>query len=49
MNLTGGADVNNLSDNNIGVVANSAKNGFDIKLSKRLNGPQFGNDERTEQ
>ena len=38
MNLTGGADVNNLSDNNIGVVANSAKNGFDIKLSKDLKG-----------
>lgn len=38
MNLTGGADVNNLSDNNIGVVANSAKNGFDIKLSKDLTG-----------
>ena len=38
MNLTGGADVNNLSDNNIGVVTNSAKNGFDIKLSKDLKG-----------
>ena len=38
MNLTGGADVNNLSDNNIGVVANSTNNGFDIKLSKDITG-----------
>ena len=35
MNLTGGADVNNLSDNNIGVVANSAKNGLRHQVVKK--------------
>lgn len=36
MKLKGGADANNLSDNNIGVVNNSDGTGFDIKLSKAL-------------
>lgn len=36
MKLKGGADANNLSDNNIGVVNNSDGTGFDIKLSKDL-------------
>ena len=38
MKLKGGADANNLSDNNIGVVNNSDKTGFDIKLSKDIKG-----------
>ena len=38
MNLKGGADVTNLSDGNIGVVTNSNKDGFDIKLSKDIKG-----------
>ena len=36
MKLKGGADTNNLSDNNIGVVNNSDGTGFDIKLSKDI-------------
>ncbi|WP_273419511.1 S-layer homology domain-containing protein, partial [Veillonella caviae] len=36
--LNGGADVTNLSNNNIGVVNNANKDGFDIKLSKDLTG-----------
>ena len=36
MKLNGGADVNNLSDKNIGVVNNSDGSGFDIKLSKDI-------------
>jgi len=36
MKLKGGADANNLSDNNIGVVNNSDGTGFDIKLSKDI-------------
>ena len=36
MKLKGGADANNLSDNNLGVVNNSDGTGFDIKLSKDL-------------
>ncbi|GAA6390160.1 hypothetical protein I3700191H1_00450 [Megasphaera massiliensis] len=38
MELRGGADSDNLSDNNIGVVTNSKKTGFDIKLSKDIKG-----------
>ena len=38
MKLKGGADANNLSDNNIGVVNNSDGSGFDIKLSKDIKG-----------
>ena len=38
MKLKGGADSNNLSDNNIGVVNNSDGSGFDIKLSKDIKG-----------
>ena len=38
MNLTGGADVNRLADNNIGVVKNAAGNGYNIKLAKDLKG-----------
>jgi len=38
MELRGGADSDNLSDNNIGVVTNKQKTGFDIKLSKDLKG-----------
>ncbi|WP_263634684.1 ESPR-type extended signal peptide-containing protein [Megasphaera massiliensis] len=38
MELRGGADSDNLSDDNIGVVTNSQKTGFDIKLSKDLKG-----------
>ena len=38
MKLKGGADANNLSDNNIGVVNNSDGTGFDIKLSKDIKG-----------
>ena len=38
MNLTGGADVNRLADNNIGVVKNSAGDGYNIKLAKELKG-----------
>ena len=38
MKLKGGADSNNLSDNNIGVVNNSDGTGFDIKLSKDIKG-----------
>ena len=38
MNLTGGADVNRLADNNIGVVKNSAGDGYNIKLAKDLKG-----------
>ena len=37
MNLKGGADVNRLSDNNLGVVKNAAGDGYDIKLAKDLN------------
>ena len=38
MNLTGGADVNRLADNNIGVVKNTAGDGYNIKLAKDLKG-----------
>ena len=38
MNLTGGADVNRLSDNNIGVVKNATGDGYNIKLAKDLKG-----------
>ena len=38
MNLTGGADVNRLADNNIGVVKNATGDGYNIKLAKDLNG-----------
>ena len=38
MNLTGGADVNRLADNNIGVVKNAAGDGYKIKLAKDLKG-----------
>ena len=38
MNLTGGADVNHLADNNIGVVKNAAGDGYNIKLAKDLKG-----------
>ena len=38
MNLTGGADVNRLADNNIGVVKNAASDGYNIKLAKDLKG-----------
>ena len=38
MNLKGGADVNRLADNNIGVVKNSAGDGYNIKLAKDLKG-----------
>ena len=38
MNLTGGADVNRLADNNIGVVKNAAGDGYNIKLAKELKG-----------
>ena len=38
MNITGGADVNRLADNNIGVVKNSAGDGYNIKLAKDLKG-----------
>ena len=38
MNLTGGADVNRLADNNIGVVKNAAGDGYNIKLAKNLKG-----------
>lgn len=38
MNLTGGADVNRLADNNIGVVKNAAGDGYSIKLAKDLKG-----------
>ena len=38
MKFKGGADANNLSDNNIGVVNNSDGSGFDIKLSKDIKG-----------
>ena len=38
MNLTGGADVNRLADNNIGVVKNAAGDGYNIKLAKDLKG-----------
>ena len=38
MNLTGGADVNRLADNNIGVVKNAAGDGYNIKLVKDLKG-----------
>ena len=38
MNLTGGADVNRLADNNIGVVKNAAGDGYNIKLAKVLKG-----------
>ena len=38
MKLKGGADANNLSDGNIGVVNNSDNTGFDIKLSKDIKG-----------
>ena len=40
MNLTGGADVNRLADNNIGVVKNAAGDGYNIKLAKDLKGLQ---------
>lgn len=38
MNLTGGADVNRLADNNMGVVKNAAGDGYNIKLAKDLKG-----------
>ena len=38
MELRGGADSDNLSDNNIGVVNNAAGSGFDVKLAKDLKG-----------
>ena len=38
MNLNGGADVNRLADNNIGVVKNAAGDGYNIKLAKDLKG-----------
>ena len=38
MNLTGGADVNRLADNNIGVVKNATGDGYNIKLAKDLKG-----------
>ena len=38
MNLKGGADVNRLADNNIGVVKNAAGDGYNIKLAKDLKG-----------
>ena len=38
MNLTGGADVNRLADNNIGVVKNVTGDGYNIKLAKDLKG-----------
>ena len=38
MNLTGGADVNRLADNNIGVMKNAAGDGYNIKLAKDLKG-----------
>ena len=38
MNFTGGADVNRLADNNIGVVKNAAGDGYNIKLAKDLKG-----------
>ena len=38
MNLIGGADVNRLADNNIGVVKNAAGDGYNIKLAKDLKG-----------
>ena len=38
MNLAGGADVNRLADNNIGVVKNAAGDGYNIKLAKDLKG-----------
>lgn len=38
MSLLGGADSNNLSDNNIGVVANSANNTLTVKLAKDVTG-----------
>lgn len=38
LKLTGGADASNLSDGNIGVVKNSAGDGFDVKLSKNISG-----------
>ena len=40
MNFTGGADVNRLADNNIGVVKNAAGDGYNIKLAKDLKGLQ---------
>ena len=38
MSLLGGANSNNLSDNNIGVVANSANNTMTVKLAKDVTG-----------
>lgn len=38
MNFKGGADVNRLADNNIGVVKNAAGDGYNIKLAKDLKG-----------
>ena len=38
MSLLGGADSDNLSDNNIGVVANSANNTMTVKLAKDVTG-----------
>ena len=38
MSLLGGADSNNLSDDNIGVVANSANNTMTVKLAKDVTG-----------
>ena len=38
MNLTGGADVNRLADNNIGRCENAAGDGYNIKLAKDLKG-----------
>ena len=38
MSLLGGADSTNLSDNNIGVVANSANNTMTVKLAKDITG-----------
>ena len=38
MSLLGGADSNNLSDNNIGVVADAANNTMTVKLAKDVTG-----------
>lgn len=43
MNLKGGADVNRLADNNIGVVKNAAGDGYNIKLAKDLKGLESRN------
>src|SRR5699024_5716702 len=38
LNITGGADTDNLADDNIGVVAGGDEGGLQIKLSKDLTG-----------